>query len=85
MKKHYFAFVHGEKGNYGVTFPDFPGCVTVGKTFEEVLRMAKEALAFHIEGMQKADEPIPEPTSIGKLGPYLKECEEYPVIARMPG
>ena len=35
--------------DYGVDFPDFPGCVTAGSTLEEARAMAEEALAFHIE------------------------------------
>jgi predicted RNase H-like HicB family nuclease len=37
--------------DYGVDFPDFPGCVTAGRTLEEALRMASEALALHNGGM----------------------------------
>jgi len=49
-------------GDYGASFPDFPGCVRAGKTPEEALHMAKEALIFHIEGMLEDGEDIPEPT-----------------------
>ena len=45
----YIAIIHKEAGSdYGVSFPDFPGCVTAGKTMDEVKDMAIEALAFHI-------------------------------------
>jgi predicted RNase H-like HicB family nuclease len=37
--------------DFGVDFPDFPGCITAGTTLEETREMAAEALAFHIEGM----------------------------------
>ncbi len=48
----YIAYLHKErKSNFGVSFPDFPGCVTGGKTLEEARRMAAEALSFHVEGM----------------------------------
>lgn len=33
-------------GNYNVIFPDFPGCVTCGKTFEEARINAQEALSL---------------------------------------
>ncbi|MCX6757009.1 MAG: type II toxin-antitoxin system HicB family antitoxin [Candidatus Nomurabacteria bacterium] len=36
-------------GNYNVIFPDFPGCVTCGKTFEEARINAKEALSLWLE------------------------------------
>jgi predicted RNase H-like HicB family nuclease len=47
--------------DYGVAFPDFPGCVTAGSTLEETREMAAEALEVHIEGMLEAHLPIPEP------------------------
>jgi predicted RNase H-like HicB family nuclease len=37
-----------EDSDYGVDFPDFPGCPTAGRTLEETRRMAQEALAFHV-------------------------------------
>ena len=46
-------------GSYGICFPDFPGCVSAGDTFEETIRAGAEALAFHVEGMRDDGEPIP--------------------------
>jgi len=43
--------------------PDLPGCVATGNTIEEVEQEIREAIAFHIEGLQDAGEPVPEPTS----------------------
>ena len=50
--------------DFGVEFPDFPGCVTAGKTLEEARSMAGEALALHVEGMMVDREPVPEPSSL---------------------
>ena len=36
-------------GNYNVIFPDFPGCVTCGRTFEEARTNAKEALSLWLQ------------------------------------
>jgi len=61
--RNYTAVIHKEKNSdYGVSFPDFPGCVTAGSTLEEVKNMASEALEFHIEGMTEDGELIPEPS-----------------------
>ena len=61
----YIAYLHKDnKSDFGVSFPDFPGCVTAGKTLEEARRMAVEALALHIEGMAEDGEAIPEPSTI---------------------
>ena len=53
--------------DFGVDFPDFPGCVTAGSTVEEAARMAQEALSFHIEGMIEDGEVIPEPSALGAI------------------
>ena len=54
------ALVHGEKGAFGVSFPDFPGCVSGGASISEALRRAPEALASHIEAMVDEGFVIPE-------------------------
>jgi len=64
----YIAYLHKErKSDFGVSFPDFPGCVTAGKTLEEARRMAAEALSLHIEGMMDDGEPIPEASTLDSL------------------
>ncbi len=37
--------------DFGVDFPDFPGCATAGKTLEKARTMAAEALELYIVGM----------------------------------
>lgn len=49
---------------YGVVVPDVPGCFSAGDTLEEAFINAKEAIAFHIEGMLEDGEEIPQPTSL---------------------
>ena len=46
--------------DYGVDFPDFPGCATAGRTLEEARRAAAEALELHIEGMIEDGDAIPD-------------------------
>ena len=57
-----------EKGNtsYGASVPDLPGCIAVGETLEEVQRLIREAIAFHIEGLREEGLPIPEPTTLAE-------------------
>jgi len=50
--------------DYGVDFPDFPGCITAGSSLEEARVMAAEALGIHVEGMIEDGEAIPEPSSL---------------------
>jgi predicted RNase H-like HicB family nuclease len=49
--------------SYSAYVPDLPGCVSVGKTVEEVTELMREAIEFHLEGLRDAGQPIPEPTS----------------------
>ena len=53
-----------KNSDFGVDFPDFPGCATAGRTLGEARRMATEALAFHIEGMLADGQEIPPPSSL---------------------
>jgi predicted RNase H-like HicB family nuclease len=64
----YIAYLHKDpKSDFGVSFPDFPGCITAGKTLEEAHRMAAEALTLHIAGMMEDGEAIPEPSTLDAL------------------
>ncbi|MDQ1406216.1 MAG: hypothetical protein QOG55_1845 [Acidobacteriaceae bacterium] len=64
----YIAYVHKDhESDFGVSFPDFPGCVTAGKTIEESRRNAQEALALHISGMIEDGESIPRPSTLDEI------------------
>lgn len=64
----YIALLRKEsKSDYGVDFPDFPGCITAGKTLEEAKDMATEALQGHIDCMAEYGEEIPDPSSLEKV------------------
>jgi predicted RNase H-like HicB family nuclease len=62
---HYIAIIHKESGSdFGVSFPDFPGCITAGTSLDEAKDMASEALLGHIEVMQDEGLEIPSPSSL---------------------
>jgi predicted RNase H-like HicB family nuclease len=64
----YVAYLHKDRdSDFGVSFPDFPGCITAGKTLDEAHRMAAEALALHIAGMVEDSDTIPEPSALDDL------------------
>jgi len=50
--------------DYGVVFPDFPGCVSAGSTLDEALLGAHEALAGHVALMVADGDELPEPTPL---------------------
>lgn len=63
--RQYIALIHKDPdSDYGVSFPDFPGCVSAGSTLDEAREMAAEALDLHIEGMTEDGEAMPEPSSL---------------------
>lgn len=54
-----------EPGGFGVSFPDFPGCVSAGATLDEAAQGAREALALHVEGMVEDGVPLPDASAPG--------------------
>ena len=75
----YLALVHKEpNSDYGVSFPDFPGCVTAGITVDEAKDLAQEALALHLAGMRADGEAIPTPS---RLEDILADPENVGVVA----
>ncbi len=61
----YIAIIHKDTdSDYGVSFPDFPGCISAGATLDEARAGAAEALALHIRGMEEDGELIPEPSPL---------------------
>jgi predicted RNase H-like HicB family nuclease len=51
---------------FGVSFPDFPGATTVGRSIDEAIAKAAEALAFHVEGLAE-DGAIPAVRTLSEL------------------
>ncbi len=49
--------------SYGAYVPDLPGCVAAAETRDEVLRLIREAIEFHIEEMREERLEVPEPLS----------------------
>ncbi|MFY9134709.1 MAG: type II toxin-antitoxin system HicB family antitoxin [Bacillota bacterium] len=56
------VFDPNECGGYTITFPDLPGCVTEGDTLDDAIRMASEALALHLYGMERDGDEISSPS-----------------------
>jgi predicted RNase H-like HicB family nuclease len=64
----FIAYIRKEQGSdYGVEFPDVPGCVTAGRTVDEARAMAAEALAGHIAILESDGEPVPVPSTMEVL------------------
>jgi predicted RNase H-like HicB family nuclease len=60
----YVIVIEGDgSANYSACAPDLPGVVATGGTLEECEAGMREAIAFHIEGLRLAGEPVPPATS----------------------
>lgn len=67
MTRYIAYFRKDDDSDYGVEFPDFPGCVTAGRTLEEAHAMALEALAAYVEVLNERGKPVPKPSTIDDL------------------
>ena len=88
----YIALLFKEPdSDYGVAFPDFPGCVTAGATLDEnrPLSLAHtacpaEVLSFHLDGMRTAGEAIPAPSTLDEVMADPENREAFRFIVDVP-
>ena len=59
----YVVVLERTEDNYGAYVPDLPGCVVVGETRAETLKLIREAIALHMEGMRAEGLAIPKPSA----------------------
>jgi predicted RNase H-like HicB family nuclease/uncharacterized protein (DUF1778 family) len=83
--RQYIALIHKDAGSdYGVSFPDLPGCVTAGIDLDDARRMAEEALALHLAGMAEDAEPIPEPSSLEAVMTERENRDAVAILVKAP-
>jgi predicted RNase H-like HicB family nuclease len=63
----YLVIVEKGPTSYGAYVPDLPGCVAAGDSRDEVLKLIREAIELHIEGLREDGQPIPEPASFSAV------------------
>jgi predicted RNase H-like HicB family nuclease len=59
--KKYLIVIERTDSGYSSYSPDLPGCVSTGMTREEAEKNMREAIEFHVDGLQQEGYPIPEP------------------------
>lgn len=59
------------EGGYNVSFPNFPGCVTFGKSFEEAKEKATEVLELWLAELAANKEKI----LVSKFKPIIDEVQ----------
>jgi predicted RNase H-like HicB family nuclease len=62
MTNEYTVIYEGGERNWSAYVPDLPGCIATGKTREEIERVIREAVEFHVEGLVQRGDPVAEPT-----------------------
>lgn len=83
--RQYIALIHKDAdSDFGVSFPDFPGCVTAGATLDEAREMAEEALAFHIEGLEQDGEILPAPSSLETVMSDIENRDGVAILVPAP-
>jgi predicted RNase H-like HicB family nuclease len=66
MTRYMAVIEHGES-SWGAHVPDLPGCIAVGETREEVVRLIREAISLHIDELKRDGLPVPRPISEGEF------------------
>ena len=82
----YIAYLHKDrKSDYGVSFPDFPGCITAGSTLEEARRMAAEALSCTSPDCRRTEKRF-QPSTLDDLqnDPAMKGAVAFLVETKEP-
>ncbi|MEG4458656.1 type II toxin-antitoxin system HicB family antitoxin [Microcoleus sp. N9_A1] len=60
--KEYVVIFEWAGANYSAYVPDFPGCISTGKTLEETESNIKEAIELYIDTLREDSQLIPEPS-----------------------
>jgi len=83
MTDTYIALLRKEAdSDYGVEFPDLPGCVTAGTSLDDAAAMAREALDFHLEGLAAEGQPRPKPSALADILAKAESSGALPVLVR---
>jgi predicted RNase H-like HicB family nuclease len=81
----YIALLRKEEdSDFGVSFPDFPGCVTAGRTLDEARRFADEALRLHIDGMLEDGEDFPKASSLDEIMADRQNRDSCVLLVEIP-
>lgn len=59
----YPVIIEKADGNYSAYSPDLPGCVATGPTIEETISRMRDAIKYHIKGLEREGMTIPEPSA----------------------
>lgn len=82
---YYIGIIHKDAdSDFGISFPDFPGCISAGSDLLELAAMGEEALRGHITLMADEGLPIPEPSSMDVIMEDPDNRSGTPVLIPAP-
>ncbi len=59
----YPVIIEKAEGNFSAYSPDLPGCVATGSTIKETILRMRDAIQFHIKGLEREGLEIPQPST----------------------
>ena len=59
----YAVVIEKADESYGAYVPDLPGCVAVGETRSEAVRLIHDAIELHLLSLQQHGDEVPPPSS----------------------
>ena len=81
----YIGLIHKDAGSdYGVSFPDLPGCIAAGSTLDEARSMAAEALALHLSGMAADGAEPPVPSTLEEIMALAENRDGVAILVEPP-
>jgi predicted RNase H-like HicB family nuclease len=66
----YLIVVERTSTGFSAYSPDVPGCIATGASQAQVEEEMREALAFHLDGLRMAGQPVPESTSYATFAEF---------------
>lgn len=59
----YTVIIEKADGSYSAYSPDLPGCAATGTTAEETISRMRNAIQFHIKGLEREGFAVPKPST----------------------
>ena len=85
--RYYPAIIErGDLPEYGVFFPDLPGCTSAGNTLQQAARNAELAIRGHLALMVADGDTIPHPSDLDaiEIDPEVREAARLLVRVEVP-
>lgn len=77
MATYYGIITKDADSDYGILFPDVPGCYSAGSTLEELAVMAREALSGHLSIMREEGMEIAPPSDYAAIQAEAADVEGF--------